>query len=165
MQRRTIAMSAVILGLALPGDEAAAQTARDLAGSWKLVSLTVEQGGKRVELFGPDPRGQLMLGSDGRFALVLLRRELPAFASNARLTGTPEENRAVVQGSLAFFGAYTVDEANKALALHIEGSTFPNWDRTEQRRSFTLSGDLLTLDNPASSAGAGANQVVWRRAR
>jgi Lipocalin-like domain len=167
MARHTgpILASALVLGLASPVGEAIAQTARDVVGSWTAVSITAEQGGNRVDLFGPDPRGVLMLGGDGRYALTVLRRGLPAFASNARPTGTPEENKAVVQGSIAHYGTYAIDEANRVMTFRVEASTFPNWDGAEQKRPFTLSGDVLTLVNPASSSGLGANQTVWRRAR
>ncbi|WP_207536552.1 lipocalin-like domain-containing protein [Sabulicella rubraurantiaca] len=167
MQRRimpALAVSAVILGLALPGDEAVAQTARDLVGTWTAVSITTGQGSNQVDLFGPNPRGILILGADGRYVWVAMRRELPVFASNVRTRGTPEENTAIVQGSLAQFGTYTVDEANRTLILRIEASTFPNTAGAEQRRPFTLSGDMLTIANPASSSGQ-VSQAVWRRAQ
>lgn len=47
-----------------------------------------------------------------------------------------------------------------------EGSTFPNWNGTDQKRLFTLSGDQLTLTNPTPSvAGAGTFRVVWKRTK
>jgi Lipocalin-like domain len=151
-------------GLAAPG-AATAQTARDLVGSWEPVSITAEQGGRKVELFGENPRGLVVFGADGRYVLLLARRDLPRFASNARPSGTAEENRAVVQGSFAHAGTYAVDEASKAIVFRIETSTFPNFDGTEQRRSFTLSGDTLTYAVPTSSAGQGAARSVFRRAK
>jgi hypothetical protein len=167
MQRRTIpalAVSAVILGLALPGEEAAAQTARDLMGTWTAVSITIGQGSNQVDLFGPNPRGILILGADCHYLWAAMRRDLPAFASNVRTRGTPEENAAVVQGSLTQFGTYTVDEASRTLIFRTEASTFPNLAGAEQRRPFTLSGDMLTIANPASSSGQ-VSQAVWRRAQ
>ena len=47
-------------------------------------------------------------------------KALPKFASNNRQAGTPEENKAFVQGSLAYFGTYSVDEAAKTVTVHIE---------------------------------------------
>jgi hypothetical protein len=140
-----------------------AQTARDLVGTWTLVSNVTEQGGARTDVYGRNPRGTLVFGSDGRYALVFLRRELPYFATSSRLSGTPDENRAVVQGSIAHFGTYSVDAAGKALVLRIEGSTFPNWTGTEQRRTFTLSGDELTYTSPGSIGTP--TQVTVRRAK
>jgi hypothetical protein len=80
------------------------------------------------------------------------------------MEGTPEENKAVVQASIAHFGRYTVDEANKTISFHIETSTFPNWNGTEQKRPFTLTGDELVWRTPASTGG-GTAEVVLKRAK
>jgi hypothetical protein len=51
--------SALIFGVFLPREESAAQTtAKDLAGTWTLVSIAIEQDGKKTDIFGPDPQGQ-----------------------------------------------------------------------------------------------------------
>jgi hypothetical protein len=141
----------------------AGTTARDIVGTWALVSAVAQQGDARTDVFGPNPSGTLVFGSDGRYALIFLRRDLPKFAANNRPSGTPAESRAVVQGSIAHFGTYSVDEAGKALVLHIESSTFPNWDGAEQRRAFSLSGDELTYTSPGSIGVA--TQVTMRRVK
>src|SRR5689334_15406669 len=60
------------------------------------------------------------------------------FASGRRDQGTPEENKAIVQGSLAYCGTYAV--SNETLIMRIEGSTYPNEEGVEQRRAYTLNG-------------------------
>jgi hypothetical protein len=95
--------------------------------------------------------------------LIFLRSDLPKFASNNRASGTTDENKAVVQGSIAHFGTYTVDEAGRALVFRIEGSTFPNWSGAEQRRAMALSGDELAYTSPGSAGTA--TQVTMRRAK
>jgi hypothetical protein len=37
-----------------------AETAKDLVGTWTLVSITREQDGKKTDYFGPNPQGQLI---------------------------------------------------------------------------------------------------------
>jgi hypothetical protein len=55
-----------------------------------------------------------------------MRASLPKFASNSRVKGTTEENQAVVQGSAAFFGTYTVtSDKEQTVNLHIEGGYLP----------------------------------------
>ena len=45
-----ITASALIFGVFLPSEEAVAQiAAKDLGGTWTLVSITCEQGGKEVD--------------------------------------------------------------------------------------------------------------------
>lgn len=144
--------SALIFGVFLPREEVVAQTAKDLVGTWTPVAIYTERKNDiKFETFGPKPRGVLTFGSDGRFSLQWMRSDLPKFASNDRQKGTPEENKAIVQGSLSYFGTYTVDEAAKTMVLHVEGCSFPNWNGQDQKRSFTLAGDELTLSGIGTS--------------
>ncbi|GJE43866.1 lipocalin-like domain-containing protein [Methylobacterium soli] len=143
--------------------EAAAQPTQDVVGTWALASVIAQQGDARTDVYGASPSGTLVLGSDGRYALIFLRNDLPKLASNNRTTGTPDENRAIASGAIAHFGTYRVDAANKALVFRIEKSTFPNWDGAEQSRSFSLSGDELTYTSPGSAGTA--TQIVLRRAK
>jgi len=149
-----IGASALILGVYLPR-EAVAQTAKDLVGTWTLVSVTFERDGKKTDLYGPNPQGELTFDPNGRISFIVMRPDLPKFASNNRQAGTPEENKAVVQGSLAYFGTYSVDERAKTATIHIEGCSFPNWNGTEQKRSFTISGDELSWSTPSTSLAIG----------
>jgi hypothetical protein len=151
------------LGVALPG-AGVAQTAKDLVGTWTLVSAeTVRLDGSSGPTFGADPKGLLILTSDGRFLYLFSRSDLPKFASDSRATGTPEENKAVVQGSISTYGTYSVTD--KSLAIKVENSTFPNWLGNDQKRTITMmTGDELKWTNPAASAG-GVAELVFRRAR
>ena len=155
------AVSVLLSSAAASGAET--RTARDLVGTWTLVSTVAQQGGTKTDMFGPDPSGTLVFGSDGHYALIFLRRDLPKVASDSRTSATPDESRAIAQGSIAHFGTYTVDETGEVLVLRIEGSTFPNWDGAEQRRAFSLSGDELTYTSPGSTGVA--TQVTMRRVK
>jgi hypothetical protein len=68
------------------------------------VAASLEKDGKTTDFYGPNPQGQLMFDPDGRISVIITRSDLPKFASNNRQAGTPEENKAIVQGSLAYFG-------------------------------------------------------------
>ena len=105
-----------------------------------------------------------MVDANGRFSITGLRSDLPKFASNNRMTGTQEENNAIVQGSIAFFGTYTIDEATSVLTLKVEGSTFPNFDGGTQTRILSFTGDEVTYFNPTPSQG-GTAKVTYRRAK
>ena len=163
MNRIVMSVTASTILSCLAGAQAEAQTARDLVGTWTLVSATIQAGDVKMETFGPDPNGTLMFGSDGRYALIFMRRDLPKLTYNTRMSQTVEESRAITKGSIAHFGTYSVDETGKFLVFRIEGSTFPNWIGAEQRRSFSLSGDELTYVSPGSVGVA--TQIVVRRAK
>jgi hypothetical protein len=154
-------MSLLCLGFAVPGD-AVAQTAKDLVGTWKTVS-TVATGpdGRKSEPFGSNQNSILVFDANGRFVAVSTRPDLPKFASNNRMQGTAEENKAIVQGSLALFGTYTV--VDKVVIEKVEGSTWPSWAGTDQKRPIiSFGGDELKLANPAASVG-GTAETTYKR--
>ena len=142
--------------LALPAGIATAQGAKSVVGTYTPVSNAQ---------FGDNPRGQLILGRDGHYSIILARTTLPKVASGARGNGTAEENKAIVGGSIAHFGKYTVDTKDKTITFNVEASTFPNWDGTTFKRAFKVSGDQLTYTNNAPSSGGGAQEVVWKRVK
>ena len=165
-----IIVSMLILGAVLPTDDAVAQQKspkEQLVGAWTFVSAdSVSSDGRRVEVFGSNPKGTLIFTSDGHFALVQMRADLPRIASNSRDRGTPEENKAIVQGSIAYFGTYSLNETEKVVTLQMEGSTFANlMGAGEQKRIVTsLTADELTFTNPRTPSGA-TREVVWKRSK
>jgi hypothetical protein len=138
---------------------ALAQSAKSLVGAWTLVNVG--------DTYGKNPKGSLIFDARGRYSIAITRSDLPKFASNSRIKGTPEENKAVVMGSISHFGRYEVKD--KMLILRIESSTYPNWNGTSQERPFTLAKDELKYKVAAPSAGpsapGAANEVVWKRAK
>jgi hypothetical protein len=136
-----------------------------LVGSWILVSLTAGDGAKQTMPYGPNPKGTMMVDANGRFSITVVRSDLPRFASDNRMTGTPEENMAIVQGCIAYFGTYSIDEATHVITVNVEGSTFPNFDGGTQTRILSFNGDEMTYLNPTPSMGGGTAKVTYRRAR
>lgn len=155
------------LGVSLLPQGAVAQqkTLKDqVVGTWTYVAVDiVGADGSRTPLYGPNPQGLASFDSNGHYILMTARRGQAKFASNNRNEGTAEENKAVVQGSIAHFGTYTVNDADKTIVFRIETSTFPNWNGTEQKRPVTVSGDELKWTTPASSGGSA--EVVLKRAK
>src|SRR5262245_17297175 len=92
--------------LAFREDGVVGQTARTakerLVGSWTLLSLTAGEGADQTLPYGPNPKGSMMVDANGRFMITVVRSDLPNFASNNRMVGTPDENNSVVQGSIAY---------------------------------------------------------------
>ena len=163
-----ITTSIALLCLAFPRSEAFAQgkpLKEQLVGTWTMVSnVTTHPDGRKYDALGPNPQGVFILDANGHFAITLLGAARPKFVSNNRLEGTADENKAVVQGSIAYFGTYTVNEADHTLNFHIERCTFPNWDGTTQKRSVTITGDEMKYTNTAASGG-GKAELVWKRAK
>jgi len=105
--------------------------------------------------------------SDGAFLANQLLGQMwsdrAKYSSNALWQATAEENKATAQGIMTYFGTYSVSEADRTIAIHIEASSFPNWNEADQTRIFAIAGDQLTLTTRALG-GSGAN-VVWTRAK
>jgi hypothetical protein len=145
--------------------QATGSLAQQIQGNWTLVSMYNEQDGKKTDVFGPNPRGFMLLTPDGRVSIIIMRASLPKFASNSRIKGTAEENQAVVQGSFAYFGKYAVvSEKDQTVSFYIEASTFPNWDGETQKRIMTVVGDEMKFVVPTAAIG-GTNYLIWKRAK
>ena len=107
----------------------------------------------------------MMLTPNGRFSVIMMNATLPKFAANNRAKGTAEENQAVVQGSLAWFGSYKIVSAKENMVIfNIEGSTYPNWTGEEQKLVMTVTGDEMKVINPAAAVG-GKGYPTWRRVK
>ena len=136
---------------------------RQLIGTWRYVSVdVVSPDGHRTPLYGADPQGLAVFDGMGNYVLITARADLPRFTAEDRTRGSAEENQAVVRGSIAHFGRYTVNEDERTITFHIHTSTFPNWNGADQKRPFTISADELRWRTPASN-GSGTAEVVLRR--
>jgi Lipocalin-like domain len=157
MNRRTtlaaLSASLLLISFAAP---AGAQSIKTVAGTYAAVS---------VPAFGDKPRGMMILGADGRYSIVIGRATLAKIASGTRSKATADENKMVVDGTIAHYGKYTIDDGGKAITFHVEMSTFPNWDGAPQKRALKVSGDTLSYTVTAPSAGGPANDVVWKRVK
>src|SRR6478752_5895492 len=111
---RFIALSLPLAALAFAGP-AGAQSSEKIAGTYAPVT---------VPAFGDGPRGQMILTADGHYSIILARATMPKIAGGARTNGTVEENKAVVDGSIAHSGRYTIDDGGKSISFHTETSTF-----------------------------------------
>ena len=164
-----VVVAAIVAGGLAPPARSFADTGSpvSLVGSWTLVLVdNVQPDGTRVHLYGERPEGLLVLDADGRYSLQIFSADRARFAAGDKAKGTPEEYRAAAQGSNAHFGRYRVD--GSSLIFQIDHASYPNWEGTEQKRPFTLTGDELRYTVPTPTTGtavAGATgEVVWKRA-
>ena len=79
-----------------------------------------------------------MLDGGGLFILLNGRSDLPKIEAGNRVSGTREENKAIVQGSIALFGTYTVDSATKRARFQHRRQHLSN---QVQRRPSNVAGD------------------------
>lgn len=160
----TVAATAILVSGVFAGVAQAQQATKPhLAGTWKYVLATATRpDGTKFFPQGENSTGLLMLDEAGNFSWQVIRPDIPKVASNNRLTGTPDEYKAMAQGVLSYFGTYTVDDSGKEMTMHIVSSSFPNFNGAAQKRSVSLAGDELTIFNLGGSAG-GSAEVKWSR--
>lgn len=137
-------------------------------GTWRLLSCEGRWSDGRITYpYGAEPGGMLVYDGSGSFSGQIMARERPGFATGNLLKGTDAEVRAAFEGYVAYYGSYTVDEAEGLMIHQVEGSFFPNWIGERQIRKFEFTGDgrleLRTL--PIKGARADLTVVLlWERA-
>jgi Lipocalin-like domain len=155
------------LGLAvLSGSVVAQQKSlkEQLVGSWTLVSSDhVRPDGSNLKQFGADPTGINVFDANGRLFVLIGSADDSKIASNNPNKTNSDKGGGLIPESMAYYGTYLVDEAEKVVMLHLEASTFPNLVGTDQKRVITsLTADELRYSNPAAMRGLQVHQV-WKR--
>ena len=134
-----------------------------LVGTWSLRSWERKKDdGTKVEHYGTNPKGIAFFDAGGRYIITVMRSDRAKYASDVISQGTPEENKETADGTITYFGTYSANEADSSIAIHVEGSSFPNWNGTEQKRFVAIAGEQLTL-TVRPSAGDVVD-VIWKRA-
>jgi hypothetical protein len=135
-----------------------------LVGTWTAVSWEqVNKDGSKLHRFGTNPKGVNVFEPNGRFFVMYSRPDLPKIASSDPMKATPEENKAVMEGTIAYYGTYIVDETGKTVSLRVEASSFPNQVGSEQKRTITsLTASELKLSNPITMSGGQISYVLKR---
>jgi hypothetical protein len=135
-----------------------------LVGTWMLASWEQKKGdGTKVRQYGENPVGIAFFDADGRYIITVMRSDRAKYASGALWQGTAEENKATADGTITYFGTYSVSEAHSSIAIHIDGSSFPKWNGVDQKRIVAITGDQLTLTvRPPTGEIV---DVVWKRAK
>jgi hypothetical protein len=148
--------------------QAQQKTLKDqLVGAWDSPTTVITRpDGTKFEPFGANPIGMIIFAADGHVAMVVAKPDLPKLASNNRMSGTPEENKALAEGLRALYGTYSVDEAKKTLTYHVLGSSFPNEiGKDETRTILALTADEVRWTNASGAAGGMPVFATWRRVK
>jgi hypothetical protein len=166
--RQILVFATLAFGLVSSAAQAAETLQQQLVGTWNFViAEIVTADGNKTLPFGDKPKGMIIFTADGHFSEVHVSGGLPKIASNNRLAGSDADNKAIVQGTLALFGTYTVDEDKKTVTFNIEASTFPNLEGVKQTRTIdALTANEFRNTNPAAARDGPATAMnIYRRAK
>jgi hypothetical protein len=130
-----------------------------LVGNWRLVSSQAIVDGEAHDLFGPNPKGYLILTPQGRLCAITTAAH--------RKPGEGDNERAALHRSMmAYTGKYRVEGGD--FITVVEASWNESWNGTEQRRHYRVKGDRLFIESaPAPSllfpGKVDFRRVVWQR--
>src|SRR6478609_795394 len=126
-----------------------------LQGTWTLVAADKRlPDGTTTRDYGERPKGRLVIDAKGRYSLQIFKSERLRFASDDKAGGSVDEFKSAIMGSSTHYGTLTIDEAAGLLVFSIEGSSFPNWEGTIQKRQYTLEGPQLRYKVPPRADGS-----------
>jgi hypothetical protein len=132
-------------------------------GTWRLVSIERRAAdGSSVPGVNPvggvDPTGTVMYDADGHVSLQIMPRGRPK-TLNILQPLTPDQAKAALFGYIAYFGTYTLDERQRVMHIHFDGSLNPSMEDTDGERYYEFNGNRMTF-----RAGTTATtRLTWER--
>lgn len=178
MNRCALAVAFVILAACSKAPEESASTAQPTAtepapqeqatvvndrtsfnGVWDLVSFDQnEPDGNISHPYGEMPVGRLTFDAANRMSVFVMKPgRVASVNTTAQIsTASTEDLRQIADGFMAYYGDFRLDDQTKTLITKVEGCTIPAWSGTEQKRTYELAGDTLTLITPAT-------RLTWKR--
>ena len=140
-----------------------------IAGAWRLESRTVTQANGATLLdpvLGQQPVGRLLYDASGHMMLQVMRQGR-AQAISVPSNPPDAKNPRIVLGYDAYFGTFTVNEAEGTITHRVEGSLFPEDLGKDFKRFYKLEGDTFTLSFTSQSPDGPAltRTLRFRRAK
>jgi hypothetical protein len=154
----------LLAALLLAASASAAQPA-NVAGWWKLVSVTsTAPDGTRTNPFGAKPTGTLHYSADGRMMLMISYDGRAKLSGADRVAAPAAERAEAFATFISYAGRYTITDGQ--IRHHIEVSSYQNWVGTEQVRILRVEGRRLSLITPPLSINGAtqSNELTWERA-
>jgi len=160
--------TAALLVSLLPISAVAQQTLKaQLIGTWTLLSWEqTNADGATSQTFGAHPNGIAFFDTGGRYIITVMRSDRVKYSVDdfgQIAQATAEDVRATALGTITYFGTYSVSEPDRTIAVHVEASSFPNWNGTDLTRSVAITGDQLKLT--VRPPRGGSVDVLWIRAK
>ena len=157
---------AILAGAVLLNAADADAVRQKLIGTWKLVSYIREEipSGAKSDVMGPHPSGYLIYGSDGRMMVIFVRsnRKKPDGA-----VPTKPESDYLMKGLVSYTGTWVVE--GDSLIHHVDVSWNESWTGTEQKRTYKLEGNRLSLATAPSldpiEGKMSIRTLIWERVK
>jgi len=133
-------------------------------GVYKLISCERKSKDGRVDYpYGEKPIGRITYDKAGRMSAQLMRPGRrstgPPGVSFAQSGAGAEEIRAAVDGFIAYFGTFDVDEAAQTVIHHVQACLVPSWVGTDLKRAYRFDANRLVLTAVTTSVV----ELTWER--
>jgi hypothetical protein len=132
-----------------------------VTGTWKLISARVDfpKTGEHADLFGPDPRGFLIMSAGGRMMALLT-------SGDRSTAATISDPAALLQSMMAYSGRYRLE--GDRFITDVDLAWHPSWEGTSQDRFFACEGDRLFIrtgesTHPKFPGRLGRAELAWVR--
>ena len=134
-------------------------------GVWKLVSCERKFKDGRVDYpYGETPVGRITYDKAGRMSAQLMRVgrrcTVPSGVSLIAGNASTEEIREAVNGFIAYFGRFDVDEASNTVIHHVQACLVPSWVGTDLKRTYRFYSNRLAL---TASLPDNSQELVWEK--
>jgi len=115
-----------------------------LVGSWKAVSFAdVPDHGETVYPFGKSPSGLMIYTANGYFSISVMAGPNSIVPKDISAMSV-EDWRGLAQQFLSWFGTYRTSDS-QTIVLHVNGSSWPAYNGTDQVRKCRVEGDNLVF--------------------
>jgi len=122
-----------------PGIVLAQDAAKQLVGTWKVTSWVSKfVDGLTIDTFGPNPKGRLVLTSDGHWIVIITKADRTP-AKNS------EEKAALLDTMLAYSGKYSIDGDRITTRVDMSWHEIYTGERQILTRFFSVEGDKLVI--------------------
>ena len=162
-----LSLAALLCSAQAPKQFSTRKVTDEFVGAWKLISFERRTASGEVTYpMGPNPVGRLTYDALGRMSAQIMRPDRPKFQGAIPASWSAEEKAAAFDGFIAYYGTFSVSEADHVVIHHVEASLYPHWVGSDQRRLYEFSGSQLILRAQNGSGGPGTeSRLVWERAR
>lgn len=147
---RSALIGIAILGASAMTSESQSKHENPLIGVWSLDHYEdTTEGGAPIRAMGDKPVGLFVFTADGYVSISFMRDP-----SDARPeVDSPNPGACNPSWYCSYFGTYTYDPATSSWTTRVLGGNIPTYIGTEQRRSFSLVGDTITISGTYDAGG------------
>ncbi len=150
-----IAAAASLLCFGMVSAASAQSLKEKVMGAWTLdVGSEISQDGKKVV---PWATGNLILDSSGHFSFFVIGKDRPSGSGDPRIPVAP---------MVAYYGTYTVSEADNILTYTIAHATNPSFDGVVRTQKISFNGNIMATTGSEVKTPQGPITPVneWKKA-